>query len=211
MATKMTASDPQSDGDAQRARRDGRRGLARPPRGLARDTGGRPLDVRAAGRGANGAIQRTAAARRWRAGSYPVAAKIVAGGETFTRGLHRRISAHHGASTFCRRTARIKALDVACQPVCGSATSWASAIEVPAAIEQLGATVTLLDAGDLAPGRPVTVRRDRDRRARLRARARICAPTTIGCSSTPRTAAPSSSSTTSSSSTRRSTVPIRRR
>ena len=54
-------------------------------------------------------------------------------------------------------------------------------------------------------GRPVEVRRDDDRRARLRAPRSICAPTTSGCSTTPRPAARSSSTTTSSSSTTRST------
>ena len=87
------------------------------------------------------------------AGSYPVAAKIVAGGETFTRGFdtieYPHIRRQHIFST---ATARIKALDV--RVPAGLRVGYIMGVgdQVPPAIEQLGATVTLLDAGDLATG-----------------------------------------------------------
>ena len=146
-------ANPQSDGDAQRARAGGRRGLARPPSRLARDAASRPLHVRAAGRGEDDRVQRAAA--------RVAGAGIVSGGgenrrrrrDVHARIRHDRIPAHHGASTSSRRaTATIKALDV--RVPAGLSVGYIMGVgdQVPPAIEQLGATVTLLDADDLASG-----------------------------------------------------------
>jgi LmbE family N-acetylglucosaminyl deacetylase len=87
------------------------------------------------------------------AGSYPVAAKVVAGGQTFTRGLDTIEYPHtRRQHIFATAAATIKALDV--RLPAGLSVGYIMGVgdQVPRAIEQLGATVTLLDAEDLATG-----------------------------------------------------------
>jgi LmbE family N-acetylglucosaminyl deacetylase len=86
-------------------------------------------------------------------GSYPVAAKIVAEGQTFTRGFETIEYPHiRRQHIFSTATAGIKALDV--RLPAGLQVGYIMGVgdQVPPAIDQLGATVTLLDAGDLESG-----------------------------------------------------------
>jgi hypothetical protein len=87
------------------------------------------------------------------AGSYPVAAKVVAGGQTFTRGFETIEYPHtRREHIFSTATATIKALDV--RLPAGLSVGYIMGVgdQVPRAIEQLGATVTMLDAEDLESG-----------------------------------------------------------
>jgi LmbE family N-acetylglucosaminyl deacetylase len=87
------------------------------------------------------------------AGSYPVAVKVVAGGQTFTRGFDTIEYPHtRREHIFSTATATIKALDV--RLPAGLSVGYIMGVgdQVPGAIEQLGATVTLLDSEDLATG-----------------------------------------------------------
>ena len=94
---------------------------------------------------------------------------------------------------------------------CASATSWASATRCRTAIEQLGAERAPDRPRRARVGRPVAVRRHRDRRARLRTAPRPAREQSSAARVCVETAARCWSSTTSSSSTRRSTGRIRRR
>jgi LmbE family N-acetylglucosaminyl deacetylase len=87
------------------------------------------------------------------AGSYPVAAKVVEGGQTFTRGFETIEYPHtRREHIFSAATGTIKALDVRLSA--GLTVGYIMGVgdQVPSAIEQLGATVAMLDAEDLASG-----------------------------------------------------------
>jgi hypothetical protein len=86
-------------------------------------------------------------------GSYPVAAKVVAEGQAFARGFdaieYPHIRREHIFST---ASASIKVLDVRAPADLHVGYIMGVGDQVPPAIEQLGATVTLLDAADLQTG-----------------------------------------------------------
>jgi LmbE family N-acetylglucosaminyl deacetylase len=87
------------------------------------------------------------------AGSYPVAAKVLGGGQTFTRGFDTIEYPHtRRQHIFSTATATIKALDV--RLPAGLTVGYIMGVgdQVPSAIEQLGATVRMLGAEDLASG-----------------------------------------------------------
>jgi LmbE family N-acetylglucosaminyl deacetylase len=87
------------------------------------------------------------------AGTYPVAAKVVSGGHTFTRGFDIIEYPHtRREHIFSTATATIKALDV--RLPAGLTVGYVMGVgdQVPSAIEQLGATVRMLGAEDLASG-----------------------------------------------------------
>jgi hypothetical protein len=86
-------------------------------------------------------------------GSYSVAAKAVGDGETFTRGFDTIEYPHtRRRHIFATATATIKALDV--RLPAGLSVGYIMGVgdQVPPAIEQLGARVTMLNASDLASG-----------------------------------------------------------
>jgi LmbE family N-acetylglucosaminyl deacetylase len=86
-------------------------------------------------------------------GSYPVAAKVLGGGQTFTRGFDTIEYPHtRRQHIFSTATATIKALDV--RLPAGLTVGYVMGVgdQVPSAIEQLGATVRMLGAEDLASG-----------------------------------------------------------
>jgi LmbE family N-acetylglucosaminyl deacetylase len=86
-------------------------------------------------------------------GTYPVAARVESGGKTYTRGFDAIEYPHtRRAHVFSPATATIKALDV--RLPAGLTIGYIMGVgdQVPSAIEQLGATVRMLGAEDLASG-----------------------------------------------------------
>ena len=146
-----------------------------------------PVEVRARGRRGDGDVRRDAGTRRGRPATTPSTATVTrAGGVTSDTGYDVVEYPHiHRRHVIEPAPARVKVIDVSDRArTCASATSWASATRCRTAIEQLGAGVDLIDAGAARVGRPVAVRRHRDRRARLRAAARPARQQSAGCSRT---------------------------
>jgi len=139
------------------------RGAGRLDRGAAE----RDRVVRARRRGAAGAVHRDAPARREtgllrresrrRVGRRPFHERVPGGG----------VSAHARRHLVTTAESTFKIINVAIAPRLNVGYVMGVGDQVPPAIEQLGARVTLIDADGLALWRPVAVRRHRDRRARL--------------------------------------------
>ena len=181
--------------------------------GMARRAGDRAGHVRARGRRDDGEVHALAARDAWPAGELAVKAIVTGnGGDRPIAGYQVVEYPHiHRRHVVQAAAARVKVMDVTIAPGLKVGYIMGVGDKVPEAIEQLGATVTLIDRRDAGLGRPVVVRRDRRSASAPTSGGRTCGPTTSGCSSTPKTAGPSSSSTSGPSSTRRNTDRFRRK
>jgi LmbE family N-acetylglucosaminyl deacetylase len=87
------------------------------------------------------------------AGTYPIAARVVSGGLTWTRGYQVIEYPHiHRQHIYSDATVTIKALDVKLPAGLHVGYVMGAGDQVPPAIEQLGATLQMLDEQDLATG-----------------------------------------------------------